>query len=145
MLFGRSDSDSTLLLPDLARIQPRFFLGMSHFWTDLHAEYSHRLSRMADAAIREMMEISQMRNATKPSKNQAGGQALTELAARLPTWSDLVAAWLLTREGGIAKQECIDVSRASLGGEILIAATGASHTSDEVGLLWFISLALPYT
>ena len=45
----RSDSDYEVLLGDLAAIQPRFFLGMSHLWTDLHADYAQRLHTLAEA------------------------------------------------------------------------------------------------
>jgi long-subunit acyl-CoA synthetase (AMP-forming) len=63
-----------------------------------------------------------------------------ELAMKLASWPDLVDAWLITREGGVANAECLAASKASLGGEILIAATGGSHTSDEV--MEFISHCL---
>jgi len=125
--FARSDSDYAVLLPDIQRIQPRFFLGMSHFWTDLHADYIHSLHTKAAESLGAMLAV-------------VAGESAARVAKKLPGWSGLIDSWLATRGGGVVQAACLEAARVSLGGEILIAATGGSHTSDEV--MTFISRCL---
>ena len=102
----------------LREVQPTFLLGMSCMWQDMYSRHVALLQPMLDQAL------------TQRFVDPALAESLRE--RRPDRWTELRAALLATRSGSALEVQCLKVAREQLGGKLVIAATGGSHTPSVV-------------
>jgi long-chain acyl-CoA synthetase len=102
----------------LREVQPTFLLGMSCMWQDMHSRHLLLLQPMLDQALTERF--------LDPALASTVREMLPDL------WAELRTAVLLTRRGAALEGRCLKVARDQLGGKLVIAATGGSHTPAGV-------------
>ena len=102
----------------LCEVQPTFLLGMSCMWQDMYSRHLLLLQPMLDQALIQRFI------------DPALAESLRE--RRPDLWAELREALLATRSGAALECRCLKVARDRLGGKLVIAATGGSHTPSTV-------------
>lgn len=102
----------------LREVQPTFLLGMSCMWQDMYSRHLLLLQPMLDQALIDRFVDPGLTESLRDS--------------RPDLWEELRAALLLTRSGAALQRRCLKVARDQLGGKLVIAATGGSHTPSAV-------------
>lgn len=85
--FARSDTHAHLL-EDLQCVRPRFFLGMSHFWNRVHADFRSQLAARLRAGLLEQAQKHLRQQAPEAAGGQEGPLLLTEMQ-NLPDWEQV--------------------------------------------------------
>jgi len=113
------------LLEDIRSIRPRFFLGLSHFWNRVHAEFEHELSvRLRPLCLYLLRpHVADLR--TLAETNAA--------AVSCPNFHLLERQAMRLREGAEVRAWLIQRTQQAMGDQSLVkAVTGGAHTSPEV-------------
>ena len=85
-------------------------------WQDMHSRHLLRLHPALDEELARRL----------------GRDFAVTVKERLPNlWSELRSALLRCRRGAAVESRCLEVVREQLGGKLMIAVTGGSHTAPE--------------
>mmetsp|Transcript_163666 Transcript_163666/g.524841 ORF Transcript_163666/g.524841 Transcript_163666/m.524841 type:complete len:1938 (+) Transcript_163666:50-5863(+) len=97
--------------------KPTFFLGMSYFWQDRYNAHLQRLMPELDAVL---------------ARHLGSSVAMNVQQADPGLWRALRTALLQTRRGQSLERSCLEEARESMGGALLLTATGGAHTPKSV-------------